>query len=527
MKPKRYLYIFVSITLVIASIASACNEESTCDGELLYADTEWRSVHSGPMNNDYVPIDIGREFRTAWTALDGVSTLAPVSIGPDRTLYQTTGQGPGNSNLYAFDLDGNILWASDPWYDASDFDFGGFMSTAIIDDAGDLYVCDANQFWALHSDGTVKWVIDLPPAPPGAAYQDTMLVNPFITAFFQLDGSVGGITFFGDIVIVSREDGSPQAPVTNLPGGPGLSSEPPPPTFLTGAADPLAIEIMWNVFFGYYGECIDTPAVDPSTGRIFAAAAGSEPGTGSLYGIDYTPENDGDLGTIEITFEAPLGYGNTSSPALSPDGSRVHAGDAQGNMTAIDKETGEVIWSVPAGNRPASPSVGPDGRIYLVAGTGTCFNPDGTFAWEADLSDLVEEIAPENPTLGTASAEVDGIITITNEAIIYPVVIKYTLDPDQFPDLPLPQPVPLPVACVVVTVDRETGELIEGSVPYFLRDTNDGFCIPLKEGLVVANNGSYMTSSIAPLAPFGNQFLPPGLQVLEPIGGIEVLQAID
>ena len=43
-------------------------------GVLPYADTVWRTVHASPTNDDFVPIDVGRGFRLAWTALEGATT---------------------------------------------------------------------------------------------------------------------------------------------------------------------------------------------------------------------------------------------------------------------------------------------------------------------------------------------------------------------------------------------------------------------------------------------------------------------
>lgn len=222
-------------------------------------------MHGGPSNDDYVPIDLPLAFREKWTALEGASTLAAPTIGPEGNIYQTTGLGSGNSNLHAFDADGKLLWESEPWADASGLDSCAILQGAIVDTAGDLYLSDCNQFWAFRPDGSVKWVIDLPLPPEGAAFQDADAepVNSFITAFFTRDGSVGGVTVFGSIVIVDRKSGELRYPITELPGSADPTAvEDTPPTFLTGIADPSLASFIYNVALNTLAlESIDTPAV--------------------------------------------------------------------------------------------------------------------------------------------------------------------------------------------------------------------------------------------------------------------------
>ncbi len=130
-------------TLTVAALAGLPGI-SQAEG-LPYADTEWPSIHQGPDNADYTSVDTGRVFRTKWTALEGASTMCATTTGPEGNLYVTTGQGVGNSNLHALDRDGNLLWESDPMTDVNGLDGLSVMESPIVDDAGDLYVGDANQ----------------------------------------------------------------------------------------------------------------------------------------------------------------------------------------------------------------------------------------------------------------------------------------------------------------------------------------------------------------------------------------------
>jgi outer membrane protein assembly factor BamB len=509
-------------------VAASCEESATQQPELgppPYADTDWPSTHAGPSNDDYVPTDVALAFQEKWTALEGASTLAAPTVGPEGNIYQTTGLGKGSSNLHAFDADGNLLWETEAWNDAGGFDSCAILQGAVIDTDGDLYVSDCNQFWAFHSDGAVKWVIDLPPPPEGAAFQDADAapVNSFITGFFTRDGSVGGVTAFGSVVIVDRATGELRYPITELPGSSDPNAvEDTPPTFLLGGlADRTLTSYIYNVALNTLAlESIDTPAVSTETGRIFVSAAGSEPGAGAIYGIDLTPSAGG-LGQASIAFETRVAGGGGSSPALSPDLSRVLAGDGDGNLNAIDAETGELIFSTPVENEAASPSVGPDGKIYLIVRQGLALNPDGSVAWEGDYADLVAEYVPEDPMLGAPVFRADGVLSVTDNAVVFPLIVNYVCD-----FCAPPREVPMPVKVLLLTVDPQTGELIEGSEEFVLRGTNEAFTVPLSNGSVLVNDGSFTSSLVAPLAglvdPIIEQY---GLEVIPPTGGLQVLES--
>lgn len=527
---QRHLHTHGAMLLAVCAAALAACTESTPQepqqGPPPYADTEWPSVHAGPSNDDYVPINLALAFQEKWTALEGASTLAAPTIGPEGNIYQTTGLSMGNSNLHAFDANGNLLWETEAWDDASGFDSCAILQGTVIDTDGDLYLSDCNQFWAFHSDGSVKWTIDLPLPPEGAAFQDADAapVNSFITAFFTRDGSVGGVTVFGSIVIVDRETGEPRYPITELPGSADPSAvEEMPPTFLLGGlADPSLTEYIYNVALNTLAlESIDTPAVSAETGRVFVSAAGSAAGTGAIYGIDLTPRSAG-LGQISIAFEAVVAGGGGSSPALSPDLSTVLAGDGDGNLNAINAETGVLEFSVAVENEAASPSVGPDGKIYLIVGQGLALNPDGSVAWEGDYADLVAEYVPEDPQLGAPVFRADGVLSITNNAVVFPLIVNYICD-----FCAPPREVPMPVKMLLLTVDPQTGELIEGSEEFSLRGTNEAFTVPLRNGSVLVNDGAFTSSLVSPLAGTVNPIIEKyGLQVIPPTGGLQVIEAV-
>jgi outer membrane protein assembly factor BamB len=506
-------------------VAASCEESATQQPELgppPYADTEWASVHAGPRNDDYVPLQLAGRYQHKWTALTGAATPAPVTIGPEGNIYQTTGQGPGTSTLHAFDRDGTVLWNTPPWTTVADFDSCAVLQAAIVDDAGDLYVSDCNQFWAFRSDSTVKWTIDLPPPPAGAPFQDgsvTTPVMPLITAFFTKDGSVGGVTIFGDVVIVNRADGASVAPVINLPGGPAPPTMQtfPPTLWQGGFLDPDIIDLTFNVFFAGLIESANTPAVDPESGRIFVTGTDVTPGVGTLYGLDFTP---GAPGRIEIATTSVIGPGSGSSPALSPDGSAVYVSDDSGSLYSFDAGTGMLNWSLPLAAAPGSASVGPDGTVYVLAGDLTAVTPDGDIEWVSDMTALAEERLPDDPDFSGRFALPNGIPTVTDNALLVPYFVGYSFNiagADRT----------IIIEQLYLTIDLGTGALLPGSEPYLAANgSNEGFAIPLRDGTVLVSSGEFFTTGIAPIAEAVNELLPDGFQVLEPVGGLEALSSV-
>ena len=129
-----------------------------------YSAGGWSTLHQGPGNRDQARGARLHESYTTWQALEGISLMIAPSVSPGKTrFYQTTGQGKGKSNLYALSMEGEILWQSKPWTDASNgVDPCAVLSNVIVDVNGDLYLGDCNQMFAFDPDGNPKWVVPLP-----------------------------------------------------------------------------------------------------------------------------------------------------------------------------------------------------------------------------------------------------------------------------------------------------------------------------------------------------------------------------
>ena len=150
---------FASFLAAVALVAGA-----DLSAEDVYSPGGWATLHRGRANRKLAPkVTLGHDYRV-WTALAGSAVLTAPTMSPDgRTLYVTTGRAVGNSNLHAFDLDGELLWQSEPWRGPEQgVDPCAILSSAIVDHHGDLYIGDCNQLFAFRSDGSLKWVVPLP-----------------------------------------------------------------------------------------------------------------------------------------------------------------------------------------------------------------------------------------------------------------------------------------------------------------------------------------------------------------------------
>ena len=516
--------------------------------DLPYAGSEWPTVHGGPANNDYVPIAHGVEFRHEWQALQGLATVVAPTTGPEGNIYQTTGSPPGGSNLYALDRKGNILWQTPPWQSRDDFDSCAVLNGPIIDTDGDIYVSDCNQFWAFKPNGEIKWVVDLPVPAVGADYQDINeeleIVDPknpskkitvkrrteirsFVTAFFTTDGSVGGVTVFGDVLIVNRDTGKSVAEPFRLPGTLPPPTQPPESDrFLVGFLDGRMIQPLFDLVFGRTFKSSNTPAVNAVDGRIFVAATGRKDNTGALYGLDFIPSSAaGELGVIQVATDTVIGKESGSSPAISPDGRQVYLGDETGKLYVVNARNGNVhCVTAKLDAQPGSPTIGSDGTVFVQTFDGAdAINPENcAVKWSLDLDWLLARELPARLELllGKRFIMGGGTIAVTDTGLIMPVVLGYNLSIAG-------KTVPLVVKLFYLNVHPETGTLLTGSVPYAAEDSNDAWVIPLDDGQLIFNNGSMRSSISSLFAPLVNPVLSlHDLQLLTPKGGIESLRAV-
>ena len=467
-----------------------------------YFDSLWPAGHRDSSNTDFVPMELGTSFSIKKHFLHGQPIFWPPTIGFDGTSYVVTGSPSGNSHLYAISPEGEVLWSAKPQESLEDLDSFAIMNAPTIDAEGDLYVGDRDQLWAFKPNGDVKWVVDL---------KQYDVDWGFMTVVLSRQRYVGGVTTNGKVLFFWSHNGELAMPSLDLPGGAGPAPEDEPPESLwKDLMDPDLIPFIFNLIQGWEIEVANTPALHPETGRLYITAAGSTPGTGVLYGIDITDD------ALSIAFQAPMGGGSGTSPAVSHDGSAVYAVDELGRMISIDAHTGRRLWqSETGGGGSASPSVGVDETIYTpFQDRITAYTKDGDVRWEKSYSDICKERLPEpggvwSYVLSEPVAFVNSLLTVGMRRGWMALVCGYHLP--KFLSKSDRTRVPIPQESLFVTFDLATGEPL--GEPLVLPETSEGFVTPLSNGNVIITTSGAITSIFYYMV---NRILPERLQVAGP-----------
>ncbi|MEZ4281126.1 MAG: PQQ-binding-like beta-propeller repeat protein [Myxococcota bacterium] len=527
--------LFFGPLLLLAAIAAPARAEDP------YSPGGWSTLHQGPDNRKLVaaaPID--GPYRT-WTALAGASVLTAPTLSPDgRTLYVTTGKAAGHSNLHAFDIEGTLLWQSEPWQDADrGVDPCAILSSPIVDLEGDVYIGDCNQLFAYREGGALKWIAALPPIKPGDWRASKKLpINALTTAVFTADGDVLGVTNFGDVVVFDRATGERLNRPQRLPG------HLPPPTamklarsmFGRGLMDPEIRDWAWQLLMGGRMRSANTPAIDLTTGRVYVAATSRTAGQGALYGLDVlrhqrtagtgefrdgvTSDFEGPEVEVRLAFATDMGPGSGSSPALSPEGDRVYVSDEKGLLYAIDARTGAPRGAVPTKAASAAAAVAANGDILVLRSVGApllAVTRKGKTRWESDLSALTRAALPTAGVLGEPVAIGNGNPTVVGDEVLVPVIYGYETNRGRR--------IPWPVRSFLVAVDLETGRGVRNVVE--LVDDSTGITAVLPDGTILSSLGAGITSSVSPLARIARWLLPDDLEPLAAVGGLQVSRPVD
>lgn len=532
---RRLLVALVLVLLALPASGSTAAEPTPPTG--FYSPGGWSTLHQGPDNRKLVPqAPIAGPFRT-WTALAGATVLTAPTMSPDgRILYVTTGKSAGHANLHAFDVDGKLLWQSEPWQDPErGIDPCAVLSSPIVDVEGDVYVGDCNQLFAYHANGELKWVEPLPPLQQGDWNASKSLpINALTTAVFTNEGELLGVTNFGDVVVFDRATGQRLNRPMRLPG------HLPPPTamklarsmFGDGLLDPQIREWAWQLLMGGRMRSANTPAVEHRSGRIFVAATSRTVGRGALFGLDVihhqraagtgefrdgvTSDFDGPEVEVRIAFATDMGPGSGSSPALSPEGDRVYVTDEKGILYAIDARTGRSLGAVPTKATSAAVAVAANGDILaLQAGGPTLIavTRKGRVRWQSDLRELTRAALPASRMLGEPVALGNGNPTIVGDEVLVPVAYGYETQS-------FGRRIPWPVRSFLVAVDLSTGRGRRNVVP--LADDSTGITAVLPDGTILSSLGAGISSSVSPLAGIARLLLPGDLGLLAPVGGLQV-----
>ena len=464
-----------------------------------YFESLWPAGHRDSGNTDFVPIELGTSFAVKKHFLEGHPVFFPPTIGLDGTAYVATGAPRGQSHLFAISSDGDVLWSAKPQESLEDLDSFAIMNAPTIDAEGDLYVGDRDQLWAFEPDGKVKWVVDLTQYGVDWGFMSVMLSR---------QRYIGGVTTNGKVLFFWSHDGKLAMPPLDLPGGAGPPAEDEPPEFLwKDLMDPDLIPFLFNLIQGWELEVANTPAIHPETGRLYITAAGATAGTGVLYGIDITDD------ALTIAFQAPMGGGSGTSPAISHDGTQVYAVDEAGRMIAIDAHTGRRLWqSEEGGGGSASPSVGSDETIYTPFQEQiTAYTKDGDVKWKSSYNGVCRERLPDpggvwNHVLSEPVAFIDSILTVGMKRGWMNVVCGYYL-PKVLSRSDRTR-VPIPQESLFVAFDLATGDPV--GEPLVLPETSEGFVTPLPNGNAIVTTSGAISSIFYYMV---NRILPERLQV--------------
>jgi hypothetical protein len=275
------------------------------------------------------------------------------------------------------------------------------------------------------------------------------------------------------------------------------------------------------VLLGYRYEVTNTPAVHPATRRIYLMAAGRTLEDGAFYGIDLVEDAGDDLdgpgsARLEIAFETRTAPATGTSPAISPDGTRVYAFGGAGEIFAVDAFTGELLFERPVGGQQASPAVGVDGSIYILAASTLAKLDGGTgeVVWERGYDDFAVEQLPDVGgwrlfvTTGARVARVDSVITVSPNAVWAVLLCGYEVRAGGRDMIHA-------VRSWLVAVDPEMGSLL---ATYPIPDSSEG-AISIGRGGRIYLDLLALQASIAAAAPYEG-WLPREMRTQAPRGGL-------
>jgi outer membrane protein assembly factor BamB len=471
-----------------------------------YLRSSWSTVHADSSNSDHVPLAMTANVSQRWHLLKGAGIWVLPVVAIDGTVYAVTGEGPGHSHLHAISPEGEILWQSAPQQSLADLDSLAVFSAPVLDESGDIYIGDGNQFWAFHPDGKVKWVTEL----PGLGIQ-----GGFVTGMF-VDGYVGGVSIDGKVMLLHRSSGELAMPVLDLPGADGPLGPPIPDPLWKNLVDPAIRDQVWEVLRGHRYEITNTPAVHPRTGRIYVIGAGADESEGHFYGIDVVDDR------LKLAFVTKVPAGSGTSPGISPGGERLYA-MAKGQLFAIDAESGEKLWSKDVNGQDASPSVGPDDTVYVLGGQRlvAVHGASGEIKWGRDYNDFVAQQLPELWTRfglleqGEPVGFIDSVASVTPDLMWTTVLGGYSMNlfGRKFTHA---------AKTWLIAIKPQDGSLIAS---YPLPDTSEG-------GITIGPMGELYLDMLAAIASTshyaGYQWILPGeVQMPEPVGGLVAFEQAD
>lgn len=366
------------------------------------SDSTYLGVHGNRENNNRVFCKGPESVRRGWDALEGRVVLQPISFSADgERIFVTVARTEG-CNLYALHrATGETAWCSDM------FTVGVALATVITDTDGYLYLTDGYDTGAWvysleehedHSGVEVRWQTSLDGLYDGP---DPATHHTPAGLHFTPDGHIATVTTDGVAVLLDRADGT-ILDAFDIRGETGFV---PPPQ----AGDPIPIRLIPREIrdrleeavgemtdeqlaqflaggSGDSGAFSDNTIAVSSLNQVFVIGGGPPgSGMGSVTALDITEtDDDPPLPRMEKRWHLLIMGSSGTSPAISPDGSRMVVGDggsgeSESSLVYVDIESCNAnsdgdpdhqqcapLWLYPMLGKPiiATPGLDENGTVY-------------------------------------------------------------------------------------------------------------------------------------------------------------------
>jgi outer membrane protein assembly factor BamB len=323
------------------------------------------TIYVGSSDDNLYAINQNGSLKWFFPTIGEIDQSSPV-IANDGTIYI----GSRDGNLYAINPNGTEKWS---FYTAD----GVYIDdTPALSSDGTIYFSAENpnnllfnRFYALNSDGTLKWFIDGGTGGgfrnPVVGYDDTVYIAEGNTQFYAINPN-GSIKW-----------------TSSINGYIGYAE---PPALAADGTIYLPLGHLYRIRPDGTTDTIDTAYV----GGIFSVAVGP---TGNIYacssdGYIYVQSPDGEL---LQTFYKPFYYADTwGTPAIGADGIlyAAYTDGVEGQLYAYNPN-GTVAWNLSLDYDNASsssPVIAPNGMLYIGSDSGKLYAIQTTSPGLADSS---------------------------------------------------------------------------------------------------------------------------------------------
>lgn len=352
-------------------------------------EAHWPLRHGDPENTDYLPVPGAAHLEPAWFHGPDMPIGTYVAVAGEFVVFHTYNDPKAVSadghqcHLWVLDRrTGEVAWCT--------AEVRQTVTSAAIDRQGRIFISDGEALHAFSLDGERLWRTEV------AGETSSVTLMP--------GGALLVADYAGVLNAHDPDTGAPLAAPYQLPAQAnpvGEFANVNAPGMLKTGVDAGYLDTLIQNYFGYGLVIQDMPAVSSRTGRIFIASNSEDGETGALWAVDFSAE-DG----FSPACRASIGVGSDTSPAISQDGRTVYVA-AAGLLHAISADDCREIWRVERpGFAAASPSVSPDGMVYLLSGGGlSAFRDTGETAepvWTYRLDDDAAELGFANGIFDSA-----------------------------------------------------------------------------------------------------------------------------